>query len=57
VTAHTDEQFIQAENNWDLERLYNDLTVVKGKNITRIEEEEPEVLDTTDDLLPGNVFQ
>jgi len=37
VTAHTDEQFTQAENNWDLERLYNDLTVVKGKNITRIE--------------------
>jgi hypothetical protein len=37
VTAHTEEQFIQAENDWDLERLYNDLTAVKGKNLTRIE--------------------
>jgi hypothetical protein len=37
VTAQTEEQFIQAENDWDLERLYNDLTAVKGKNLTRIE--------------------
>ncbi len=37
MTAHTEEQFIQAENDWDLERLYNDLTAVKGKNLTRIE--------------------
>jgi len=37
VTAHTNEQFTQAENDWDLERLYNDLTAVKGKNLSRIE--------------------
>jgi hypothetical protein len=37
VTAQTEEQFIQAENDWDLERLYNALTAVKGKNLTRIE--------------------
>ncbi len=37
MTAHTDDQFTQAENDWDLERLYNDLTAVKGKNLTRIE--------------------
>lgn len=37
MTAHTDEQFTQAEKDWDLERLYNDLTAVKGKNLTRIE--------------------
>jgi len=37
VTAPTEEQFTQAENDWDLERLYNDLTAVKGKNLSRIE--------------------
>jgi hypothetical protein len=37
VTAHTDEQFTQAENDWDLERLYNDLTAVKGKELSPIE--------------------
>jgi hypothetical protein len=37
VVAHTEDQFTQAENDWDLERLYNDLTSVKGKNLTRIE--------------------
>ena len=37
MTVRTEEQFTQAENNWDLERLYNDLTAVKGKNLTRIE--------------------
>ena len=37
MTAHTEEQFTQAENDWDLKRLYNDLTSVKGKNLTRIE--------------------
>ncbi|MDM8561355.1 hypothetical protein [Candidatus Parabeggiatoa sp. HSG14] len=37
MTAHTDEQFTQAEKEWDLERLYNDLTTVKGKKLTRIE--------------------
>jgi hypothetical protein len=37
VTIYTEEEFTQAENDWDLERLYNDLTSVKGKNLTRIE--------------------
>ena len=37
MTAPTEEQFTQAENDWDLERLYNDLTAVKGKNLSRIE--------------------
>ncbi len=37
MTAHTDDQFTQAENDWDLERLYKDLTAVKGKELSPIE--------------------
>jgi hypothetical protein len=37
VTAHNDDQFTQAEKEWDLERLYNDLTAVKGKELSPIE--------------------
>ncbi len=37
MTAYTEEQFSQAKNDWDLERLYNDLTSIKGKNLTRTE--------------------
>lgn len=31
------EQFNQAKHQWDLERLYNDLASVKGKNLTPME--------------------
>jgi len=37
VTAHTNDQFTQAEKDWDLERLYKDLTSVKGKELSPIE--------------------
>ncbi len=30
-------QFAQAEENWDLEKLYTDLAKAKGKNLTRVE--------------------
>lgn len=35
--AHSNEQFAQAENDWDLENLYTDLASAKGKNLTPIE--------------------
>lgn len=33
----TKEDFAQAADNWDLERLYQDLKTAKGKDLTRIE--------------------
>jgi hypothetical protein len=35
--ARNREQFTQAENEWDLKNLYEDLASVKGKNLTPIE--------------------
>ncbi len=32
-----EEQFLQAKEQWDLERLYTDLATVKGKNLSRVE--------------------
>lgn len=32
-----EEQFLQAKEQWDLERLYTDLAAVKGKNLSRVE--------------------
>jgi hypothetical protein len=37
MAKHTQEQFLEAEKDWDLERLYNDLSSAKGKHLTRIE--------------------
>jgi hypothetical protein len=35
--AQNKEQFTQAEHEWNLEELYNDLASVKGKNLTPME--------------------
>jgi len=35
MTKHTEEQFLEAEKDWDLERLYNDLSSVKGKRLRK----------------------
>ncbi len=35
--AHTDKQFAEAANSWDLEELYQDLASVKGKRLTPVE--------------------
>ncbi|EDN68591.1 hypothetical protein BGP_1093 [Beggiatoa sp. PS] len=37
MAKHTQEQFLEAEKDWDLERLYNDLSSAKGRHLTRIE--------------------
>jgi len=35
--THLDKPFQEASDNWDLERLYRDLSKVKGKNLSPIE--------------------
>ena len=35
--ASTNEQFVQAANDWDLETLYTDLASAKGKRLTPVE--------------------
>ncbi|MEH2294561.1 helix-turn-helix transcriptional regulator [Nostoc sp.] len=35
--ASSNEPFMQAENHWDLETLYSDLSSVKGKRLTPVE--------------------
>lgn len=35
--ASSNEPFMQAANNWDLETLYSDLSSVKGKRLTPVE--------------------
>ncbi|MEH2112010.1 helix-turn-helix transcriptional regulator [Nostoc sp.] len=35
--ASSNEPFMQAENQWDLETLYSDLSSVKGKRLTPVE--------------------
>ena len=35
--AVTDEQFVEAENHWDLDTLYTDLASAKGKRLTPME--------------------
>jgi len=37
MAKHTEEKFLEAEKEWDLERLYNDLSSAKGRHLTRIE--------------------
>ncbi|OAD21258.1 hypothetical protein THIOM_002978, partial [Candidatus Thiomargarita nelsonii] len=37
MMKQTDQLFVQAENQWDLENLYKDLASTKGKNLTPIE--------------------
>ncbi|MEA5524632.1 helix-turn-helix transcriptional regulator [Nodularia spumigena] len=35
--SETNEKFLEASNNWDLETLYTDLASVKGKRLTPVE--------------------
>ncbi|MEA5576234.1 helix-turn-helix domain-containing protein [Anabaena sp. UHCC 0451] len=35
--SETNEKFVEASNNWDLETLYTDLASVKGKRLTPVE--------------------
>jgi len=37
MMKQTEQLFVQAENQWDLENLYTDLASTKGKNLTPIE--------------------
>jgi len=37
MMMYTEEQFAEAETDWDLERLYTDLAAAKGKQLTLVE--------------------